>query len=101
MQRTAWVEGRLALRALVGIEVGTNSHFMGAGSTAYGKLVKLVPRPLLGRMFTQSFMAPDAGVVCSAAFHFNSHNVGRSVVVNAARLRIELYAAHRGMRDEV
>ena len=47
-------------------------------------------RPWLDGVVGQGIVAVFAGIICRAAFHFDGHDVEWGVVVQAARLRIEI-----------
>jgi len=93
MAAASGIESGAAMRAArVAREIGGNGEGGAAGATEDGGLVKLGWRPRLEGVVGESVVAILAGVEEAAAAHLDGNDVGGLVVVEAARLRVEVEA---------
>ena len=91
------VEGGVTRGAAgVGLEVGGDGEFGAAGTAEDGLVVPFGLRPGLDRMVSEGVVAVFAGVEEATAFHFDSDDVERRVVMETAGLGIEIQAADIG-----
>jgi hypothetical protein len=87
----ARVECRLAMRAAgIRVEVVRDGQLSAAGTAEHGWRFPFGWRPWLDGMVGQGVMAVFAGVIRRAAFHFDGHNIEWRMVVEAARLGVEI-----------
>src|SRR6266849_8931079 len=81
---------RAARRAL---HVFGNRQLCAACATQNGFLIPFAARPNLDGMTCERDMTVFAGIVGGAALHLDGDDVGLRMVVQAARLRIEIQSA--------
>jgi hypothetical protein len=90
----AGVECSLAMRAAgIRVEVVRDSQFDAAGAAEHGWRFPFGWRPGLDGVVGQGIVAVFAGVIRGAAFHFDGHDIEWRIVVEAARLGVEIKAA--------
>jgi hypothetical protein len=86
-----WIERSLTLRAAgIRVEVVRDSQLSAAGAAEHRWRFPFAWRPWFDGVVGQGIMAVFAGVIRRAAFHFDGHNIEWRMVVEAARLRIEI-----------
>src|SRR5579863_7039873 len=91
------VERSVAMRAAgTRVEVVRDAQLDAAGAAKDSCRVPFGYRPWLDGVVGQSFMAVFARIKGCATFHFDGDNIERGVIVEAARLSIEIQAADFG-----
>lgn len=78
------------------MEVSGNGELGAADTAEDGLMVPFGLRPGLDRMLSDGVVAVFAGVEEATAFHFDSDDVERRVVMETAGLGIEIQAADLG-----
>jgi hypothetical protein len=95
MVSAAGVERLVASRAAgFALHVLMYGQLRAAGAAEYCSLMELALRPDLDRVTGDRVVAVLAGVVTAAALHLDRDDVGWTVIVLAARLRIQINATH-------
>jgi hypothetical protein len=80
-------------RAFVGaVQIFSNGHGRSTNTTQYGYFIALAERPSFNGMAGQRIVTVLAGIVDQAALHLDGDDIQSRVIVNAARLGIDLDA---------
>jgi hypothetical protein len=80
----------------VGVEISVDGELGAAVAAEDGLMVPFGVGPWLDGVVGQGFVAVFAGVIDSAAFHFDGNDVERRTVMKAAGLGIKIQATNFG-----
>ena len=88
---TFWIEWSTAINALItALQIFTNSHFGSAGTAQNCFFFPVCFRPHFKGMIGEFDVTVFTGIVGFTTFHLDRDDIGRTTIVTASRLQVEI-----------